>query len=98
MDIQIQHFDGKVPSFNISLHGVPGADPFLVIKGCRIIEGKDGPFISYPARKMDNGKYWQHVFGGDKFNEVVMKKAMAQGKPKAKPADGFSDMDSDIPW
>lgn len=104
MDIQIEHHDGKYPSFNISLHSAPGSEPFLVIKGCKIVEGSKGPFISYPSRKQDDGRYWNHVYGGEKFNAAVMKKAQAS-KPQAKQApkggangSGFESMDDDVPF
>lgn len=113
MKITVQHFDGQYPSFNISLHGTEGAEPFLVIKGCKIIEGQSGPFISYPSRKQDNGKYWNHVYGGEKFNEAVMKIAQGgqtggQRRPppprQAPPAAARPSVmeqslqDQDIPW
>lgn len=78
MDITLD-FHGD--QFNINLHGAPGADPFLSIKGCRIVNGQNGPFISYPSRKMENGKYWQHVYGGEKFNAAVLKKAQEGQRP-----------------
>jgi hypothetical protein len=77
MEITIKHFDGQYPSFNILLHSAPGSEPFLEIKGCKIVEGSSGPFISYPSRKQDNGKYWNHVYGGEKFNAAVLKKAQS---------------------
>jgi hypothetical protein len=108
IEITIKHFDGQYPSFNIMLHSAPGAEPFLEIKGCKIVEGKNGPFISYPARKDEKtGKYWNHVYGGEKFNAAVIKKAQ-EGQAKrpshdaAKARDtrgsGFDDLDSDVPF
>lgn len=93
MHITIKHFDGQYPSFNIHLHSAEGSEPFLEIKGCRIVDGAKGPFISYPSRKDANGKYWNHVYGGEKFNEHILKLAQAD-KPR-KPA--ASD-DSDLPF
>ena len=105
MEITIEHHGDQ---FNINLHGALGAEPFLQIKGCRIVQGKNGPFISYPARKMDNGKFWQHVYGGDKFNEKVMQLAVqqnmrpshdaAKARQLPKQGSGFDDMGSDIPF
>lgn len=80
MKVTIQHFEGKYPSFNIMVHAVEGADPFITIRGCRIVEGKNGPFISYPATKNDKGQYWNHVVGGEKFNEYVLKEATKHQK------------------
>ncbi len=108
MEIKIEHFDGQYPSFNIMLHQGQNAEPFLVIKGCKIIEGQNGPFVSYPARKQDNGKYWNHVYGGELFNEAVIKKAREgkeqrrpppprQAAPKQAPP-GFDNPDDSIPF
>ena len=106
MEITIKHFEGQYPSFNIMLHSAAGSEPFLEIKGCKIVSGANGDFISYPSRKQENGKYWNHVYGGEKFNEAVLKKAR-QASPQ-KPAQrqaparsnsgGFEDMDSDVPF
>lgn len=99
MKVTIQHFDGKYPSFNIMVHAVEGADPFITIRGCRIVEGKNGPFVSYPATKNDQGKYWNHVVGGEKFNEYVIKESMKQTKAhKPNKGSGFDNMDSDAPF
>ena len=95
--------------FNINLHGAPGAEPFLSIKGCRIKEGSKGQFISYPATKnQSTGKWFNHVYGGEKFNAHVMKLAAQQVKKPSqdgvkarqltKQGSGFEDMDSDIPF
>jgi len=109
MNITIEHHDGQYPSFNIMLHSVEGAEPFLTIKGCRIVQGSNGPFISYPSRKMENGKYWNHVYAGEKFNAQVLE--LAQGgqperRPPPRPAPPKSsggggsrhDEDRDIPF
>ena len=95
MEITIRHFDGKWPSFDIMLHGTKGAEPFLTIKGCCIVQGSNGSFVSYPARKDDKGKYWNHVYGGDKFNEHVIKLASIEQAPVRKPA---KQDDEDIPF
>lgn len=106
MDITIKHFDGKYPSFNINLHSAPGAEPFLEIKGCRIVDGQNGPFVSYPATKNEKtGKYWSHVYGGEKFSAAVLKLAQ-QAMPKEERQPGKSsggggsrhDDSSDIPF
>jgi DNA-binding cell septation regulator SpoVG len=102
MEITIKHFDGQYPSFNIMLHGAPGADPFLEIKGCKLVDGKNGPFISYPARKDEKtGKYWNHVYGGEKFNAAVIKKVQ-EGQAKRPSHEAAKarqlDDDSSIPF
>jgi DNA-binding cell septation regulator SpoVG len=75
MEVSIKWFDGQYPSFNIMLASAAGKEPFLEIKGCKIVDGQKGPFISYPSRKMDNGKYWNHVYGSDLFNATILSKA-----------------------
>ncbi len=102
MHISIEHIDGKYPSFNVSLHSKEGDDPFLVVKGCRIADGKNGPFVSGPATKnQTTGKYWNHTYFGDKFSAVVLSKAQEAMRPKSR-AGGTSrqsqDDDSSIPF
>lgn len=94
MDVQTEWKDGKYPSFNIGISSKPGNEPFIIIRGCKIIQGQKGEFISYPARKMEDGKYFNHVYGSDAFNKVVLEKAKAS-KPAEKSGDGgFDDMDN----
>jgi hypothetical protein len=69
--------------FNVELASKEGAEAFLSVKGCRIVDGTKGPFVSYPATKNTNtGKWWSHCWGSDAFNAVVLSKAQA-GMPKA---------------
>lgn len=88
MDIRIKWFDGQYPSFNLILATAPDKDPFLEIKGCKLIDGQKGQFVSYPSRKQDNGKYWNHVYGSDQFNDVVVSKANACRPPPSRSAAG----------
>lgn len=75
MHIIITHHGDQ---FNVELASKEGAEPFLSIKGCRIVEGTKGPFVSYPATKNANtGKWWSHAWGSDKFNAAVLEKAQA---------------------
>lgn len=32
------------------------------IYGCRVVEGKNGDFISFPAYKGSDGKYYSHAY------------------------------------
>jgi len=74
MEIEIKwHGD----NFNLLLSSKQGMEPFIEIKGCRIVNGSKGPFVSYPSRKLDSGKYWNHVYGSERFNAVVLEKAHA---------------------
>ena len=101
MEISIEWFDGKYPSFNVSLTSKEGKYPFLVIKGCRIAQGTKGEFIGWPATKnQQTGKYWNHVYGSDEFAAVVLKKAK-ESQPaeddKEPPRSSFDDS-LDIPF
>ena len=98
MDLQIKWFD---KSFNVGLASKPGAEPFLEIKSCRIIQGKDGDFVSPPATKNDKtDKWWNHAYFSKDFAASVLAKAQ-ESQPKAqeakqvKSSDGF---DNDVPW
>jgi DNA-binding cell septation regulator SpoVG len=100
MDVQIKWFSDN---FNVILASKEGAEPFLEVKGCRIVNGSNGPFVSYPSKKLDSGKYWNHVYGSERFNAVVLEKAQA-AQPAAAPRRGRApaggggvDMD-DIPF
>ena len=94
MFISIEHHDGKYPSFNINLHSEEGSEAFLSIKGCSIKDSAKGPFISYPARKKDDGTWWKHVWGNDKFNASIIKKAAQSAPPKeAKKKEVLDDLD-----
>ena len=97
MEITIEWRDGKYPSFNLNLHSKEGADAFMSIKGCRLADGKKGKFVSYPSRKQDDGKYWNHVWGSEKFNDVVLKKAL-EGQPKKENKTGFDDLKDEAPF
>ena len=103
MRITIKHFTGQYPSFNVSLSTKDGMEPFIEIKGCKIMNGSNGEFVSWPSRKLDSGKYWNHVYASNAFNEAVLKAAKVEAPapaPKAAPANsgGFESMDDDIPF
>ena len=91
MFISIEHHEGKYPSFNINLHSEEGADAFLSIKGCSIKIGAKGQFISYPARKKEDGTWWQHVWASEKFNASILKKAQNSAPAVKKPV--LNDLD-----
>jgi DNA-binding cell septation regulator SpoVG len=103
MEISVKWFAGQYPSFNLILATAPGKDPFLEVKGCRIVDGKNGQFVSWPATKKDDGKYWNHVYASDLFADVVRSKAQ-EAMPKAAPAKrqaapaGGGGGDDDIPF
>lgn len=109
MKITIKHFPGQYPSFNVSLAN-EGKEPFIEIKGCRIVNGNNGEFVSWPSRKKDDGTYWNHVYASNDFNAAVLQKAKS-GQPQQQPSpkqpaprpapqpnSGFDDMSDDIPF
>lgn len=103
MQISIDwHDSGKYPSFNVNLHKVEGAEPFLSIKGCRIVQGSKGEFVSWPATKNERtGKYWNHVYAGEAFGVHVLKLAKDALPKTARPTkggSGFDDMADDPPF
>ncbi len=67
MKISIEHFDNQ---FNVAL--TTKDEPFLKIRGCRVVEGSKGRFVSLPAKKMDSGKYWKHVIASDAFQSAIL--------------------------
>ena len=76
MKISIEWFAGKYPQFNVSLASAEGREAFLVVKGCRIVDGREGRFISWPATKNEKtGKYWNHVWSGEAFAAAVLAEA-----------------------
>lgn len=104
MKITITWFQqGKYPSFNIGLHSTPDSEEFLSIKGCKIFDGKDGPFVTYPSTKKTDGNYWRHAYGSKAFNETILKMAL-KDRPVAPPpptsgnVGSFDDMSDDIPF
>lgn len=85
MHISIDPIEGKYPSFNVNLHTSPEREPFLTVKGVRVVDGKTGRFVSWPAKKLDSGKYWNHVWGSEPFVEKVLAAIDAVKPKKAKP-------------
>ena len=84
MKILIEHHDDR---FNIGLSNKEG-EAFLTIKGCKIVQGKNGFFVSFPSKKLDSGKYYNHVYASDAFQRVVIAeyektKQTKQAKPQS---------------
>lgn len=104
MHFSVKWFDGKYPSFNLGFHKAESQPEFLSIKGCRIVSGSNGEFVSYPAQKKDDGKYWNHVWADDKFNSYVLELAnksrpSRNDAPKQQSRVSHGDgLDSDIPF
>lgn len=73
MHIQVKWFDNQ---FNVELYSKPNGDPFLTIKGCRIVNGNKGEFVSWPATKNQNtGKFWNHAYASEAFAQHVLDEA-----------------------
>lgn len=111
MKIEIErHENGKYVNYNVNLIGKDG-ESFLSIKGVRVVDGQKGPFLSMPSKKLDSGKYWNHVWASDAFQSVVLNRIneLEQTQPKKpshdaakarqlpKQGSGFDDEDS-IPF
>lgn len=104
LQVDVEHKDGKYPSFDLILRTGEGKDPFMIVRGCRVVSGANGEFVSYPSRKTEQGKYWNHVWAHSEFNEMILKKA--KSAPPAAPrqqqpqrqADPLEGMDDDIPF
>ena len=66
---RVHPFDDGSITFNLKVDG------FVDIYGLRIYDGKDGkPFISFPARKGNDGKYWNHAYiklSDDQVEEIA---------------------------
>ena len=106
MHISIKWFtESKYPTFNVGLSSKEGNDVFLEIKGCRIASGAKGDFVGWPSTKNENsGKYWNHVYGSNDFNKVVLEKAL-ESMPKKSVENQTSthtsshdSFDNDIPF
>ncbi len=79
MQITIEHHNDQ---FNVVLASAAGKEPFLTVKGCRLVSGRNGDFVSWPARKLESGKYWQHCYASEAFNAAVLA-AVRESKPAA---------------
>ena len=104
MHISISWFaDSKYPSFNLELASAEGRDPFLTIKSCSLREHNGKEFVSFPSKKLDTGKYWNHVYASDDFQRVVLEKAKESrpaktATPEKKDTGMPMDMDDDLPF
>ena len=95
MKISIEHTGKKYPEFTVHLASKEGADPFLSIRGVRIVKGSKGDFLSWPAKKLDSGKYWNHCWASDKFAAAVMEEARAS-QPEQEEKN--APVDDDLPF
>lgn len=98
MHIEIEWKDGKFPKFNVSMHKAAGAEPFFVVKGCRIVQGRNGEFVSWPAEKGGDGKWYSHCYASEPFATHVLTLAKAALPSTARGASKRDDDDSSIPF
>jgi len=92
MIIEIEHLDGPYDKFNVSLHTAAGKDAFLTIRSCRMMNGKSGPFVSWPATKNEKtDKWWNHVISSKEFSAAVLAEVVKSAPPKGKPMAGDDD-------
>lgn len=100
MNIGIEHHNND--QFNVTLTSPGGSEPFLTVKGCRIIQGQNGPFVSWPAKKMDSGKYWNHVYTSRAFGDAVVaaynKSKAAAPAPRPASRAPARPADDDVPF
>ena len=61
--------EGKGASFDMKLNGVS-------LYNCRVVEGKNGDFISFPSYKGNDGKYYSHYWA--KLSEENTKEIIAK--------------------
>ena len=55
--------------FNLKLNGI-------TIYGCKVIEGKDGDFISFPNYKGTDNRYYSHVYA--RLDEMLVQEIIAE--------------------
>ena len=89
--------------FNVTLTNPGQSEPFLTVKGCRIVSGSKGEFVSWPARKKEDGTWWNHVYASKPFGEAVLReyrKALGEQAQKPAPARAPSRRDDfdDVPF
>ena len=53
--VRAKSFDNGGVVFDVTINGVS-------IYNCRVVEGKNEDFISFPARKGSDGKYYSHAY------------------------------------
>jgi hypothetical protein len=95
MHITVKWFND---AFNINLHSKEGVDEFLSIKGCRIAQYEGKEFVSFPATKGNNGKFWRHAWGSDKFQAAVIAEAKKSMPSAGKRDGGVTEMADDVPF
>lgn len=80
-------------TFAVAFAKAEDMDPFFVLKGCKLAQGKTGAFVSGPSTKMDDGKYFNYAFFERKFGDYVLGlvKAAMPAQSNARPAKVIDD-------
>lgn len=71
--IRAKEFDNGGVVFDMYVNDVS-------IYNCRVVEGKNGDFISFPARKASDGNYYNHAY--IKLSEENTKEIISQVEKK----------------
>ena len=96
MKLTVERFDAEKRRGNVAIASAEGKTPFLTIKGVKIVDDANGPFVSWPARKDDKGKWWPYCYAVEAFNSAVLA-AFAEAAKAAK-APAKQQDDEDIPF
>ena len=93
---------GRFTFYTVRIASQEGREPFLEIKDCKLIEGRNGPFVGFPARKDDKNKWWPMVYASDAFQVEIIKAMHAAETDKRTHAERKratqTAIDDDIPF
>jgi DNA-binding cell septation regulator SpoVG len=86
-------------TFGVAIHKTKDEKPFMVVKGCRLVGGNNGMFVSGPATKMNDGKWFNYIFMDKAFGEYITKLAQeAMPQQSSQSAQSKSDDSDDVPF
>jgi DNA-binding cell septation regulator SpoVG len=92
---------GQWTFYDVMIASKEGAEPFITVKDCKLVEGSKGPFVSFPARKDAKDKWWPMVYGSDAFQGAViaeMRKAAPDTRTLSERRPKPPVVDDDIPF
>lgn len=91
--VTIHNYNDQYGFFDVE---VPvGKESSITLKGCKVIEGKNGKFVACKSEKR-NDKYWPTAYiNGDKLQKVII-----EAVNEAKKASGVMNNDDmgDVPF
>ena len=85
-------------TFGVAIHKSSSDKPFMVIKGCRLAYGQNGPFVSGPSTKMDDGKWFNYLFMDKAFGDYATKLAVEAMPDQDTTQSNASTTSDDIPF